>query len=82
MPLSNDDKLGLLYDILRNKEEFQRISPDEYDQITRLTNNLLQDQNLDPQLHQTLLDIQQVYGDNSDPLSEPNVQSWIDVYYH
>ncbi|WP_209123914.1 YtzH-like family protein [Alkalihalobacillus sp. BA299] len=79
MPMNNYDKLGLLADILKNQSTEQYMTKDEYEQINRLTESLLAENQTDPNLLQALQHIQQMNVNNHQPFENQDVTQWLQV---
>ncbi|TWI56918.1 YtzH-like family protein [Halalkalibacter nanhaiisediminis] len=80
MPLTSQDKLRLLKDLLQNQAAEQYMTNGEATQIERLVSSLAADTNLDPAVHQTLDQIQQIHQINHEPFQQADVDQWLGTF--
>lgn len=79
MPITTEDKLHLLADLLQNQASEQYMTTDEAEQIQRLISTLSTDPNLQPILKETLSAIEEKHQLNHQPFAENDVIQWINV---
>jgi hypothetical protein len=79
MPISNEDKLHLLRDLLLNQAAENYMTTDEAAQIERLLSTLATDPSLQPAVQQTLDHIQQKHQLNHEPFDQNDVEQWLNV---
>ncbi|WP_227936551.1 YtzH-like family protein [Alkalihalobacillus deserti] len=79
MPISHENKLQLLRDIIQNQAAENHMTTDEAAQIERLVSSLATDPTLQPKVQQTLDLIQQKHQLNHDPFEQNDVEQWLNV---
>lgn len=79
MPISNQDKLQLLRDLLQNQAAEHYMTTDEAAQIERLVSSLTTAPALQPDVQQTLNLIQQKHQLNHEPFEQNDVEQWLNV---
>ncbi|NEU29989.1 hypothetical protein GN156_04250 [bacterium LRH843] len=77
MSITNNEKLQLLSDLLKNQAAENYMTTDEGAQIERLLSSLSNDPSLDPNLQQTLKQIQLLQS--NEPFQQTDVEQWINV---
>ncbi|GAE34194.1 YtzH-like family protein [Halalkalibacter akibai] len=79
MPISNEDKLHLLRDLIENQAAENYMTTDEAQQIERLLSSLATDPALQPAVLETLEQIQQKHQLNHEPFDQNDVEQWLNV---
>ncbi|MGO4890074.1 YtzH-like family protein [Anaerobacillus sp. MEB173] len=71
-------QLSLLIDILKNQKYEHYGTSDEYNQIQRLTESLINNESIDPNLKQTLMSIEQYSNQGTSMVQDDVVfDNWI-----
>jgi hypothetical protein len=79
MPISNNDKLQLLKDLIENQAAENYMTTDEAKQIERLLSTLSDDPTLQPGIHQTLSLMQEKHQLNHEPFQQNDVEQWLNA---
>ncbi len=77
LPINFNDKLGLLSDILENQVENHKFTSDEQKQLTLLSNSLLSEPTIAPQLEKALQEI--ITSKNNETISPGTISHWIEI---
>ncbi|WP_332633823.1 YtzH-like family protein [Halalkalibacter flavus] len=79
MPITNQDKLRLLKDLLENQAAENYMTTDEAEQIERLLSSLNDDPTLQPVVSQTLSLIREKHQLNHEPFQQNDVEQWLNA---
>jgi hypothetical protein len=77
MPISNQHKIGLLCDILKNQADEHYMTDDEASQIARLLQSLNNDPSVDQSVKQIIGEITEQHQLNHEPFLQENVEQWL-----
>lgn len=79
MPISTQDKIHLLKDLLQNQSSEQYMTTDEAEQIQRLLSSLSNEPALQPMVQQAISSIAQKHTVDHEPFAENDVVQWLNV---
>lgn len=79
MPMDYHHQLGLLSDILKNQKSEHFGTNDEYEQMKRLSYQLLQNENIDPTLKQALVNIEEYSNQKQSTNDESIFENWLTI---
>lgn len=80
MPINDNNKLGLLIDILNNQASESYISTDEQEQINRLAEQLISNGNLHPNMVEALQQIKNLNTPDHRPFQQTKVNEWLQLF--
>lgn len=80
MPMDYHHQLSLLSDILKNQKDEHFGTNDEYYQMNRLASQLINNENIDPLLKQTLISIEKYSSQQNTQIEDNGVfDNWLTI---